>query len=516
MKLQLLFICSVALILNACNTSNTDLSPTKFGVAKVEKESIIKDDVIGMEEYQHYAENKFHDAFKEPMSTFSIDVDNASYSNMRRYVLKEGKRPPHASVRIEEMINYFNYDYPEPNGEHPFSFVSEISDCPWAPGNKLVHLGLKAKEVAKSNVPPSNLVFLLDVSGSMQSDDKLPLLKKAFTRLTKEIRPQDRVAIVVYAGDSGVVLPSTPGTDKRIIRNAIHELRSGGSTAGAAGINSAYIEAKKNFIKGGNNRVILATDGDFNVGVSSDAALVDLIRQKRAEGIFLTVLGFGTGNLKDAKMEKIADNGNGNYFYIDNIEEGIKVFSTELTSTIFTVAKDVKLQLHFNPDFVKEYRLVGYENRVLENKDFSNDKKDAGEMGAGHNVTALYEIVPVDGYTTASSTNISPKRGNDPDYMTVKMRYKLANENKSILFSKTCADQGLKLTETSNDFRWSAAVASYGMLLKNSDFKGTATYDQVEELAIKSKGDDKHGYREEFIRMVELAKAFSNDPVVEK
>ena len=480
----------------------------------VQKKSIPKD-VLGAESYKHYAEHDFQTSLEAPMSTFSIDVDHASYSNTRRFIMG-GQRPPKDAVRVEEMINYFNYDYPEPTGEHPFSFVSEVSDCPWAPGHKLVHLGLKAKDVAKTNLPPSNLVFLLDVSGSMDAENKLPLLKKSFRLLTNELRQQDKVAIVVYAGDSGVALESTNGNEKRLIRNAIHELKSGGGTAGAAGIKKAYAVAKANFIEGGNNRVILATDGDFNVGVTDDQALVDLISQKRKEDIFLTVLGFGTGNLKDAKMEQIADNGNGNYYYIDNMDEGKKVFSTELTSTIFTVAKDVKLQLNFNPNYVKEYRLVGYENRVLENKDFNDDEKDAGEMGAGHTVTALYEIIPVDNYTVASLNTMSPHGANAPDFITVKMRYKAADANESVLFSDTCNDKDLSLEDTSDNFRWSAAVAGFGMLLKDSKHKGTTSFEKVETLARKAKGTDEHGYREEFIRLVELAKAFSEDPVVEK
>lgn len=350
--------------------------------------------VHNTEEYEGINENIFHGALKNPLSTFSIDVDAASYSNMRRF-LNNGALPPKDAVRIEEMVNYFNYDYSQPDNKDPFSINTEISVAPWNQKHKLVHIGLQGRKIATENLPPSNLVFLIDVSGSMNSANRLPLLKSAFKMLVNELRPQDNVAIVVYAGAAGVVLPSTAGNDKETILNALNQLTAGGSTAGGAGIKLAYEIAQQNFKKGGNNRVILATDGDFNVGVSSNAEMERLIEEKREGGVFLTVLGFGMGNYKDSKMETIADKGNGNYAYIDNILEAKKVFVNEFGGTLFTIAKDVKIQVELNPAKVKAYRLIGYENRALRNEDFNNDKKDAGELGAGHTVTALYEIIPV-------------------------------------------------------------------------------------------------------------------------
>jgi Ca-activated chloride channel family protein len=468
------------------------------------------------EEYDQVNENEFLDALSNPLSTLSIDVDAASYTNTRRY-LNQGFLPPTDAVRIEEFINYFTYDYPRPENNLPFSIITEVSQCPWAKKHKLLHIGLQGNNMPLEDIPPGNLVFLLDVSGSMGSPDKLPLLKSAFRLLVNQLRAEDRVAIVVYAGTSGLVLPSTPGNQKELIIYAIDELYAGGRTAGAAGIQLAYKIARQNFIEEGNNRVILATDGDFNVGVSSTAELVRMIEKKREEGIFLTVLGFGQGNLKDSKMEQLADKGNGNYAYIDNIREGKKVLVNELNAAIYTIAKDVKLQLEFNPAKVLAYRLIGYENRMLKKEDFNDDKKDAGEIGAGHSVTAIYEIIPAGEEMELSDVDrlkyqrspIVPGAYDTAELMTVKFRYKKPDGDKSRLITVTALDQNIKLSKTSDNFRFSAAVAEFGMLLRDSKHKGDSSYDQVIKLASGSKGEDSEGYRAEFIRLVELAKELS-------
>jgi Ca-activated chloride channel family protein len=466
-------------------------------------------EIYNTEEYDAVRETGFRDALKNPLSTFSIDVDAASYSNMRRY-LNQGQMPPKDAVRIEEMVNYFTYDYPQPKGSDPFSINTEISECPWNKEHRLVHIGLQGKEIPTENLPASNLVFLIDVSGSMNSPEKLPLLKSAFSMLTDQLRANDKVAIVVYAGAAGLVLPSTSGADKERIRTAISQLEAGGSTAGGEGIRLAYKIAKENFREGGNNRVILATDGDFNVGVSSNAEMERLIEEKRESGIFLTVLGFGMGNYKDSKMEILADKGNGNYSYIDNIMEARKVLVNEFGGTLFTIAKDVKMQIEFNPTKVKAYRLIGYENRMLQKEDFNNDKKDAGELGSGHTVTALYEIIPANSKEAISQTDelkyqknkVDAIAYNSKELMMLKLRYKQPNGNESKLISTPVIDQDVLLSKTSNDFRFSAAVAEFGMLLRNSEFKGTSNYYNVVALAEGAKGKDKEGYRVEFINMV--------------
>ncbi len=461
------------------------------------------------ENYSTIHENGFKDAKINPLSTFSIDVDNASYSNVRRYI-NSGELPLVDAVRIEEMINYFNYDYPEPKGEHPFSVTTELGECPWNTDHYLMHIGLKGKSIDKSELPPSNLVFLIDVSGSMNYENKLPLLKRAFKMLINELRPEDRVSIVVYAGAAGKVLDSTPGDEKMKILDALETLSAGGSTAGGEGIKLAYKIARENFIEDGNNRIILATDGDFNVGVSSTSEMERLMEKERDSGIFMSVMGFGTGNIKDDKMETIADKGNGNYAYIDNIQEARKVFISEFGGTLFTIAKDVKFQLEFNPKLVKSYRLVGYENRLLNDEDFNDDKKDAGEMGAGHTVTALYEIVPVGAEDDSPSVDplkyqdqkpVSGKYSNE--LLTVKLRYKEPKGGKSKLLEQPV--KNILIKNTSDNFRFSAAVASFGMLLRHSEFKGNATVSKVLELAKSSKGADEEGYRSEFIRLVKTA-----------
>lgn len=467
--------------------------------------------VWNTEAYDPIRENIFHDVLHKPLSTFSIDVDTASYANVRRFI-NQGMLPPKDAVRIEELINYFSYEYPEPNGT-PFSVTYEVATCPWNTKHLLLHVGLKGKSIPTESLPPSNLVFLIDVSGSMNSRNKLPLLKKAFSLLTEQLRAQDRVAIVVYAGAAGLVLPSTPGGQKAKVLEALERLQAGGSTAGGAGIELAYRVAKANFLESGNNRVILATDGDFNVGVSSDAAMVRLIEEKRKEGIFLTVLGFGSGNYKDSKMEKLADKGNGNYAYIDNILEAKKVLVNEIGATLLTIAKDVKIQIEFNPAKVKSYRLIGYENRLLRDEDFNDDRKDAGEIGAGHTVTALYEIVPTD--SEEETTGVDPLKYQtrntvsgkfENEMLTIKLRYKEPRETESKLMVYTVADKSLAIEQASANLRFSAAVAEFGMLLRDDSHRGQATFDHALHLAKGSRGKDENGYRAELVRLIETSK----------
>jgi Ca-activated chloride channel homolog len=463
------------------------------------------------EAYNTIHENGFKKTGDHPLSTFSIDVDAASYSNMRRFI-NQGQKPPKDAVRIEELINYFNYNYKQPTGEHPFAINTEVTNAPWNDKHLLVQIGLQGKKIASENLPASNIVFLIDVSGSMDYPNKLPLLKSAFKLLTNELRAQDKVSIVVYAGAAGLVLEPTSGSDKQKIVQALDNLNAGGSTAGGAGIQLAYKVAKQNYIQGGNNRVIIATDGDFNVGESSDASMERLIEEKRKEGVFLTVLGFGMGNYKDSKMETLANKGNGNYAYIDNIQEAKKVLVTEFGGTLFTIAKDVKIQVEFNPQHVQAYRLIGYENRLLANEDFNDDQKDAGELGSGHTVTALYEIIPV-GVESEFVKNIDPlkyQKQNEPvkgnfsdELLTVKFRYKAPDGDVSKLIAHTVKKD---VRNAGENLQWSSAVAGFGMLLRDSEFKGNLTYDQVLAMARKSKGADEHGYRAEFIQLVELAR----------
>ncbi len=451
------------------------------------------------------------DALNNPLSTFSIDVDTASYANSRRFI-KNNQFPLKDAVRIEEMINYFSYDYLLPKKKHPFSINTEISACPWNQEHHLVHIGLQGKKLETKQLPPSNLVFLLDVSGSMQSPHKLPLLQTAFKLLVRELGENDRVSIVVYAGAAGLVLPSTSTRQKDKIIEAIDKLRAGGSTAGGAGIKLAYKVAEDNFIENGNNRIILATDGDFNIGISSTSALVRLVEEKRKKGIFLTTLGFGMGNYKDGRMEQLADKGNGNYYYIDNLLEAKKVFIDDMRGTLFTIAKDVKIQIEFNPAKVKAYRLIGYENRMLKKEDFADDTKDAGELGAGHTVTALYEIIPygskeeIPGIDELKyqETKISPQAFKSKELMTVKLRYKEPDGEKSKLIEHPLVDKHVKLDAASENYKFSAAVAAFGMLLRDSDFKGDSTFESVLKLAREGKGKDFHGYRAEFIKLVEM------------
>jgi len=461
------------------------------------------------EGYASVNENGYKNVKNNPLSTFSIDVDNASYSNIRRFI-NSGSLPPADAVRIEEMINYFKFDYPEPRGEHPFSVYTELAICPWNRNHQLLQVGLRGKSIDKSSLPPSNLVFLIDVSGSMNSPNKLPLLKSAFGLLVNELRPQDHVAIVVYAGAAGLVLESTPGNRKEAIMGAIDNLEAGGSTAGGAGLKLAYREAEKNFVKGGNNRIILATDGDFNVGESSNGGMERLVEEKRELGVFITVLGFGMGNVKDDKMEIIADKGNGNYSYIDNLQEARRVLVREFGGTLFTIAKDVKFQLEFNPSMVDSYRLIGYENRLLNDEDFNDDTKDAGEMGSGHMVTALYEVVPagsgernpsVDPLKYQSSRKIQEENYSD-ELLTIKVRYKKPDGHTSMLLEKPVRAYADEIEGASENLRFAAAVAEFGMILRESEFKGNSTLDGAAKLAKSSRGEDEDGYRSEMIRLI--------------
>lgn len=472
---------------------------------------IVSNRVSENESYGRIEENIFKSVGTAPLSTFSIDVDKAGYSNIRR-MLNNGQKVPEDAVKIEEMVNYFAYNYPQPKGKDPFSITADIVNSPWNQDAKLVRIGLKGKDISLNNVPPSNLVFLLDVSGSMNDPNKLPLLKAALNVLVDRLREKDKVSIVVYAGAAGLVLPPTSGAEKQLIRNAIENLSAGGSTAGGAGIELAYKVAAENFSKEGNNRVILATDGDFNVGTSSDRSMEDLIEEKRKSGVFLTCLGFGMGNYKDSKLETLANKGNGNHAYIDTMQEAQKVLGTEFFGTLYTIAKDVKIQVEFNPAKVQAYRLIGYENRLLNDEDFKDDTKDAGELGSGHTVTALYEIIPVGikskylkdidnlKYTKQTSQNYTD------EMLTVKFRYKEPDSDVSKLIVKTVKDENSSMESASEDLKFSAAVALFGMQLRNSDFINTKKKEDVIALAEAGKGSDNDGYRAEFIRLVKSSK----------
>ncbi|MCL3782115.1 DUF3520 domain-containing protein [Prolixibacteraceae bacterium JC049] len=465
----------------------------------------------GSEDYAIIRENEYKMVHQSPVSTFSVDVDAAAYSNVRRFIMS-GQKPPQDAVRIEEMINYFSYDYKMPQNKHPFSINHELAACPWNKDNLLLHVGLQAKKIATENLPASNLVFLLDVSGSMSNANKLPLLKRAFKLLVNQLREEDRVAIVVYAGSSGLVLPSTSGKEKKKILDALNRLQAGGSTAGGAGLKLAYKTAREQFIDGGNNRILLATDGDFNVGASSNSEMERMIEKERESGIFISVLGFGMGNYKDSKMEVIADKGNGNYAYIDNLLEAKKVLVNEFGGTLFTIAKDVKIQIEFNPAVVAEYRLIGYENRILNREDFDNDKKDAGELGSGHTVTALYEIRLTKNESMSPSglryqhTKTSKKADLKNEIAYIKFRYKKPEGKKSILIKEIIPNTSIDNNELSDNYNFSAAVAGFGMLLRDSEYKGKCNFDMIIDMAKNAKGEDEEGYRSEFIRLAKLTK----------
>lgn len=475
------------------------------------------------ESYGKYIENKFVSPIDEALSTFSIDVDRESYSVVRRF-LNSGKLPPQDAVRIEELINYFDYNYEVPSGDDPFYLFSSLSECPWNSEHKVLHLALNTRQVDKSKLPASNFVFLIDVSGSMDVDNKLPLVKSSLRLLTNQLRPEDKVAIVVYAGSAGCVLPSTSISEKNKILDALENLMAGGSTAGGAGIQLAYKIAKENYIAGGNNRVVLATDGDFNVGVSDNKGLEDLISTKREENIFLSVLGFGMGNYKSDKMQTLADKGNGIHAYIDDIQEARKVLIKEFTGSMFTLAKDVKIQVEFNPSLVNAYRLIGYENRLLAKEDFNNDTKDAGEVGVGHSVTALYEIVPfgvkrdypgsVD--DLKFQKNKKQEFNNNSDLAFFKVRYKKPEGNISTKIEKLISPEVLKNEKDLKTTQLALAVAEFGLLLRNSEFKQNASYENVLNLAEKANEDinineDIEGIRTDFIKLVSTAKVLTNE-----
>jgi len=464
------------------------------------------------ESYSKIVENTFHSPQHDPLSTFSIDVDRASYSNVRRFI-EMGQLPPKEAVRIEELVNYFAYDYPQPESEHPFEVYTEMSAAPWNAKHQVLQIGIQGKSLSTENLPASNLVFLIDVSGSMADENKLPLVIESFKMLVNNLRAKDRIAIVVYAGAAGVVLEPTPGNEKEKIVSALERLEAGGSTAGGEGLRLAYKLAAENYLKEGNNRVIIASDGDFNVGESSDEAMEALISEKRKEGVYLTVLGYGMGNYKDSKMEILADKGNGNYAYIDNLLEARKTLVNEFGGTLFTIAKDVKIQVEFNPAKVQAFRLIGYENRVLRHEDFNNDKKDAGELGAGHTVTALYEIIPAgvkSEFYSIDSLKYQPSNSittNSNEWLTIKLRYKKPDQEKSRLIVKEVTGTITPSNQTTDNFKWSTSVAAFGMLLRQSEYVGHYSFDQVIAAAELAKGKDEEGYRSEFVRMV---KAFGS------
>ncbi|HTU20701.1 MAG TPA: VWA domain-containing protein [Gemmataceae bacterium] len=464
------------------------------------------------EAYDHIVENTYLAADRNPLSTFSIDVDTASYSNVRRFLLTEGRLPPPDAVRIEELINYFPYSYPRPRGAHPVAFTLDIAACPWNAQHYLVRIGLAAERIDPSKMPPRNFVFLVDTSGSMDDPNRLPLLQRSLHLLVDQLNERDRVAIVAYAGSAGLVLPSTPGNQKAMIRRAIDNLKAGGSTNGGEGITLAYQMAEIGFIQGGLNRVILGTDGDFNVGVTNQGDLIRLIEDKRKSGVYLSILGFGMGNLKDSTMEKLSHHGNGHYAYIDSEAEAHKVF-IEQGAALVTVAKDVKLQIEFNPKRVGAYRLIGYENRLLQAHEFNDDKKDAGDMGAGHTVTALYEIIPpgeaipgakVDALKYQQTPKPS-KAADNGEWLTVKLRYKDPEAETSKLLSQVLTGAPATLAQMPADFRFASAVASFAMLLRNSEYRGKATYANVRKLASGALGEDRNGHRAEFVQMIETA-----------
>ncbi|AMA49376.1 hypothetical protein AX766_00900 [Flavobacterium covae] len=463
------------------------------------------------ESYAEIEENKFETPNTKPLSTFSIDVDNASYTNIRRFI-NNGQEIPKDAVRLEEMINYFSYSYPQPKDNHPFSINTEYSECPWNSNHKLLKIGLQGKKMDKNNLPPSNIVFLIDVSGSMEEENKLPLLKESMKILVKELRPQDKVSMVVYAGAAGMILPPTSGNEKNKIMNALDKLTAGGSTAGGEGIELAYKIAEENFIKEGNNRIVLATDGDFNVGASTDKEMEHLIERKRKTGIFLTCLGYGMGNYKDSKMETLANKGNGNYAYIDNMQEATRFLGKEFNGSMFTIAKDVKIQIEFNPNQIQSYRLIGYENRKLNNEDFKNDAIDAGELGSGHTVTALYEIIPTGVESSYSPTQLkyTSKEGSQnlisKELATVKFRYKRPDGEKSIEMIQTVSNLSKPLKISSSDFKFASSVAWFGMKLRDSKYIENKQTEDIIALANKGIHNDLEGYKTEFIRLIKSAK----------
>jgi Ca-activated chloride channel homolog len=485
------------------------------GVVQLARDPLGEPLPLDREQYDFIAETGFRSAAEFPLSTFSTDVDTASYSNVRRF-LTYGRRPPADAVRIEELINYFSYATPEPSGDHPIAIATELTHSPFAKGHALARITLRASAPRAVEAPPRNLVFLVDVSGSMADANKLPLLKSAFELLVRQLGARDRVAIVTYAGESGVALPPTPGDDHARILSALARLGAGGSTNGAGGITTAYALARKHAQKGAVNRVILATDGDFNVGVSDRGSLVRLIEREREHGVFLTVLGFGMGNLQDATLEQLADKGNGSYAYIDTLREAHKVLAVQASATLHTIAKDAKIQVEWNPARVRRYRLIGYENRRLHDADFNDDRKDAGDLGDGHTVTALYELELHDG-TAGPAPSVDPLKYQRPralsagahggELMTVKVRYKQPDGAKSRLLSTVVKDGAQPFERGSSDQRFSAAVAGFGMLLRGSPYAGAFALTDAERVAQGALGDDRDGYRREFLELVARAAA---------
>ena len=475
------------------------------------------DEQFNTEAYDKIVENEFQRVSEHPLSTFSIDVDTAGYSMIRRMLVEEGRIPVAGAVRLEEMINYFDYAYEPPTDDVPFATHVDAAKCPWNDKHDLVRIGLKGKVIEKEERDPANLVFLLDVSGSMNNPNKLPLLKEAMKMLVENLGEKDRVAIAVYAGAAGLVLPSTPCNEKQTILDSLDRLNAGGSTNGGEGIQLAYATAAANYIEGGVNRVILCTDGDFNVGTTNQSDLIDLIEKKAKEGVFLTVLGFGSGNYQDSTLEKLADKGNGNYGYIDNENEAKKLLVEGLSGTLVTIAKDVKIQVEFNPAQVKAYRLLGYENRLLENEDFNDDTKDAGEIGAGHTVTALYELIPADSDEEIDTPKVDPLKYAKPtestesaasdELLTVKLRYKEPDGDTSKLLVFPVEKRIVEFDAANVDLKFASAVAAFGMTLRDSKFKGNADYDKILAWAKSSLGEDEHGYREEFVKIVQAAKS---------
>lgn len=468
--------------------------------------------VTNTERYQKQPDQPVKAVAQEPVSTFSIDVDTGSYANVRRF-LNNGRLPPKDAVRIEEIINYFPYNYPLPTGGYPFAVHTQTVDSPWQPEAKLIKIGIQAQDLAKKELPPANLVFLVDISGSMNSPEKLPLVKKTLRILTEQLRPQDKVTLITYASGEELVLPPTSGRNKDEILRAINKLQAGGATAGESALKMAYEQAQKAYVKNGINRILLATDGDFNVGVADTEALKSMVAEKRKSGISLTTLGFGTGNYNEDMMEQIADAGDGNYSYIDNEKEAKKVLQHQLTSTLATVAQDVKIQVEFNPATVKEYRLVGYTNRTLRNEDFNNDKVDAGDIGSGHGVTAIYEIIPQgkQGWLNESRYQKAPAAsGGKNEYAFVKVRYKLPGQSTSKLIEQAVPAISIPLAQADEDTRLALAAASYAQALRGGEYNGKLDWDAIERMAKQAKGKDPFGLQEEFVELVKIAKSLSS------
>ena len=494
----------------AADSTRKMIAPAAYMAAMPSPESVRLEQ--NTEKYQKNEVNPIYRVADQEVSTFSIDVDTGSYSNTRRF-LNDGRLPPVDAVRAEEMINYFDYQYPQPNSIHPFSVTTEIVDSPWKENAKLIKIGIQAKDLATKQLPPANLVFLVDVSGSMDAADKLPLVKQTLRLLTEQLRPQDKVTIITYASGEKLILAPTSGDQKDKILTVINELQASGATAGEQAIQLAYQQAEKAFVKNGINRILLATDGDFNVGITDFSTLKGMVAEKRKSGISLTTLGFGTGNYNEQLMEQLADAGDGNYSYIDNKNEAKKVVQRQLSSTLATVAQDVKIQVEFNPATVKEYRLVGYENRMLKQEDFNNDKVDAGDIGAGHNVTAIYEIIPVgqQGWLNDSRYQASTKTDTTKksEYAFVNLRYKLPNQEKSILLNQAVKAQSKSLAQANSDTRFAIAVASYAQQLKGGQYNAAMGWDQIIQLAQQSAKPDPYQMREEFIELAKIAKSLS-------